>query len=262
MFTGMDVPWWSLVSIAVAALAGAGLNHIFSRRNESIKALREARIRWSVHAMEYRREVFESGAMWGEGKGAPTLRSDPGLQVLDPTGAELAYTMVYLHTDAEVRISNEWSGVGLVHALLPPQMEKLGRRLEQTIAQWAQVSWRMPLWRLRRRYARQIRREQLWTNDMHGSYVPSWRRRQRRMDARSFREFDKRLNASFRKRPWREKPDTTGLPSIACETCGRVAYRYPEALVEKAPGVEVIHETYTCKRKHDTIREVPFEAER
>lgn len=186
-----------LVSIIVAAFAGAGLNHVLGRRAESLRALREARTSWAVETRTYR-DNAQKAMVEGEGPTTHDLTIDPVLSVLDPEGSGLVRTMVVVHTSAEARVSSEWTGTsGPVRSVLPPQIVKIGQSLDQTVALWAQANWRMPLWRLRLRCRCQVRREKLWTYFMHGELVSQISRSRYRDDVRRFRRYAREIKTNF-----------------------------------------------------------------
>lgn len=191
----MDVPWWSLVSVILAAFLGAGVNHVLGRRAESLQALREARTSWAIRAMEHRREVVRTVVDdESELVVVPELEIDSTLRVLDPRGAAIAWTMVHVQTEAERRMSKEWRGGNeLVATVVPPQIERIGNQLEMTIALWSRASWRMPIWLMATLCRWQLWQEQLWTNYTHHELSYREERRQRRADAKRFRDYARKL---------------------------------------------------------------------
>lgn len=249
---------WSLVSIALAALAGAGLNHAFGRRAESMRALREARTEWAVDAMAFRDANLEDVVMKIYARPeAPEVK--PALRVIDPRGARYAYTLVIVQASAERQIADQWfGGNGIYSTITPPQLRRLGRLMERTIALWAQASWRMPLWRLRLVTWWLVRREQLWTEYMHGELNAGQQRATNRADAASFRKYARARRREVRRSRRRQKP--TGA-FIDCSTCGRPAYQEQSELLTLEDGAEVVRDTYRCKKGHETSSEQPFEVE-
>lgn len=158
-----DVPWWSFAPLIVAALAGPGLNHVFSRRAESIRALGAARTRWLITATtqmdEHQHAVMiasDTGVV-----GPPLnlqIKDDVDLKVLDRRGFETAWSMLSVHaislaTNITRRVeyfnSQPYDETAPTFVAIAPQVISSGQRMRRQLALWAQVNWRMPTWCLR-----------------------------------------------------------------------------------------------------------------
>lgn len=251
-----DIPVWSLLSVALAALAGAGLNHAFGRRAESMRALREARAKWAVEAMAFRDANLEDVVMGTYARPkAPDI--EPALRVIDPRGARYAHTLVMVQSSAERHIADQWvGGNGVYSTITPPQLRGLGLLMERTIALWAQASWRMPVWRLRLITWWVVRRERLWTEFMHGELHAEQQRATDRADAASFRKYARARRREVRRSRRGQKP---AGPFIDCSTCKRPASMEMGELLTLDDGTEIVRETYRCRKRHETVSEQPHQ---
>lgn len=251
----MDASFWSLLSAVLAALVGAALTHAFGRRSESIRALREARTAWATGALETRRVSVARAVDQAHGGARSDLPDEPALQrhveldVLDPRGSEYAGLMVFVQMSVERWVARNWFGPGqLTSTIQPPQVVRHGRRMEHVLALWAQASWRMPIWRLRIESWWHVHHQQRWTFHVHGQ-LSSWRRwRQRRADAKSFREFDRKLRRDHREA---NRTNRAGLQTIRCSRCfRRAAHESSKQFREEGSAVLVV--AFRCGRGHVT----------
>lgn len=248
-----------LLSVLIAAVLGAGLNHVFARRSVSVEALRKERTAFAVAAAKHRRDVTNALVEGGDAGGF-SLSPAPTLVALDPIGSGLVWGMVSDHLEAIQRVMSEWGGVrGPELVFVPPALVDEDERLSKVIALWAQASWRMPLLRLRWRRRLHWRRVGSIAYDNHGSRNRRIQRAEAADMNRSYRSFKKKIKSeraqatrwvlALMRQKRRDKD------RVRCDECGAWARKWSEGervsnLSDPAAGEGLGFVVYRCDEGH------------
>src|SRR5690606_23475825 len=112
------------------------------------------------------------------------------VNVLDPVGGQIAWSMFTVHALSIGYIAPQWRDWQLgesIRELLPPQVYASRRKMKRVIALWCRASVWMPQWRMRLSYRWFLRRENPWNGVKNGETDLRLMRKSNRYSRNKFR---------------------------------------------------------------------------